>query len=327
MKKIKQTLLHYQKGTSNKVYNVYLVEVSPSEYLVNFEYGRYGATLREGTKTSSPVSLDKAQKLFDSLVVSKINKDCVVKQGYDATKQEEKKERELLSSDEYKVLLVLRLKQAKDESLRVVDNYEVSRLIYKAGALKIGEAKAYIVALYETRVDSSNAFYYSVAWALGRFRDSALRGTIESISEKLSESSRYIVAEALFLLQEAPEKEEIKQLTFPMPFEAAFRNQSFNLFEEKVELLTQMIEESYAQYKAFDDYYDEKEKKQTKKELIPLINKLDEIYIKLYMYGHIDAFAQNLFVNLIAYLPLNEFNFNLFRRLYKMADMRDDMPF
>ena len=324
MKKIKQTLLHYQKGTSNKVYNVYLIEISPSEYLVNFEYGRYGATLREGTKTSSPVPLEKAQKLFDSLVVSKINKDYVVKQGYDATKQEEKKERELLSSDEYKVLLVLRLKQAKDESLRVVDNYEVSRLIYKAGELKIEEAKAYIVALYEMRVDSSNAFYYSVAWALGRFRDSSLRGTIESISEKLSESSRYIVAEALFLLQEAPEKEEIESLIFPMPFETAFRNKNFNLFENKVELLAQMIEENYQRYKNFDDYYDEAEKKQTKKELLPLINKLDEIYIKLYMHGKIDAFAHNLFVNLVAYLPLNEFNFNLFRRLYKMADMRDD---
>jgi len=101
MKTIKKTLLHYQKGTSNKVYNVYLVELSSSEYLVNFEYGRFGSTLREGTKTSSPVALERAQKLFDSLVVSKINKDYVVKQGYDATKQEEKKEREVVSSSKY----------------------------------------------------------------------------------------------------------------------------------------------------------------------------------------------------------------------------------
>ena len=198
MKKIKETLLHYQKGTSNKVYNVYLVEISPSEYLVNFEYGRYGATLREGTKTSSPVPLERAEKLFDSLVVSKMNKEYTVQKGYDATKKEEKKERKALSALEYQELIVSRLKKAQEESLRTVDNYEVSRLIYRAGELKIEEAKAHIMALYEMRVDSSNAFYYSVAWALGRFRDASLRNTIESIGEKLSESSRYIVSEALF---------------------------------------------------------------------------------------------------------------------------------
>lgn len=324
MKKIKETLLHYQKGTSNKVYNVYLVEISPSEYLVNFEYGRYGATLREGTKTSSPVPLERAEKLFDSLVVSKMNKEYTVQKGYDATKKEEKKERKALSALEYQELIVSRLKKAQEESLRTVDNYEVSRLIYRAGELKIEEAKAHIMALYEMRVDSSNAFYYSVAWALGRFRDASLRNTIESISEKLSESSRYIVSEALFLLQEAPEKAEIEKLTFPMPFESAFNNKNGTLFEEKVELLAQMIDEMYEGYKALDDYYDDDKKKQTKKELMPLIKKLDEIYIKLYMHGSIDAFAHKLFVNLIACLPLTKFNFSLFRRLHKMADMRDD---
>jgi len=100
MKTIKQTLLHYQKGTSNKVYNVYLVQISSSEYLVNFEYGRFGSTLREGSKTSSPVTIERAEKLFDSLVVSKINKDYVVKQGYDSQKKEEKKERSSCSLDE-----------------------------------------------------------------------------------------------------------------------------------------------------------------------------------------------------------------------------------
>ena len=139
MKTVKKTLLHYQKGASNKVYNVYLVEVSRGSYLVNFEYGRFGATLREGSKTSTAVNLESAQKIYDSLVVSKMNKDYVVKEGYDSTKQEEKKERNSMSSEAYKKLLLERLQRAGElegKKLKKVDNYEVSRLIYRAGELK-----------------------------------------------------------------------------------------------------------------------------------------------------------------------------------------------
>jgi len=209
MKTIKQTLLHYQKGTSNKVYNVYLVQISSSEYLVNFEYGRFGSTLREGTKTSSPVARERAEKLFDSLVVSKMNKEYVIKQGYDSTKKEEKKEREFLGADKYEDLLLQRLKRAAENRFTEVDNYAISRLIYKAGELRLERAKEYIVELYEREVDNSNAFYYAVAWTLGKFRDSRLRPVIESLRMKLDDSSRYIVEEALFLL-----KEEQKSLLF-----------------------------------------------------------------------------------------------------------------
>ena len=44
-----------------------------ARYLVNFRYGRRGTSLRDGTKTSSPVTRSNAEKLFDSVVVSKIN--------------------------------------------------------------------------------------------------------------------------------------------------------------------------------------------------------------------------------------------------------------
>lgn len=74
MRTIKETKLHYQKGTSNKVYNVYLVEVSTDSYLVNFEYGRAGGNLKEGSKTTSPVDLVKAQKVFDNLETQKLKK-------------------------------------------------------------------------------------------------------------------------------------------------------------------------------------------------------------------------------------------------------------
>ena len=324
MKTIKKTLLHYQKGTSNKVYNVYLVQVSSSEYLVNFEYGRFGSTLREGTKTSSPVTLERAEKLFDSLVVSKMNKDYVIQQGYDSTKKEEKKEREVLSSDKYANLLVQRLKKASQERLSEVDNYAVSRLIYKAGTLKLIESKPYILELYEREAETTNAFYYAVAWALGRFRDNSLRPTIESLREKLDTSSRYIVEEALFLLKEEKESVQIKELTFSVPFKAPLKNQNLENFITQVKLLDEMTTATHERYKNLDPWYDKDERKVAKNELMALLKSADELYLKLYMYASVDTFMHKALSSIVSYLPITELNFSLFRRLYKMADMRDD---
>ena len=351
MKTVKKTLLHYQKGTSNKVYNVYLVEVSRGKYLVNFEYGRFGSTLREGSKTSTAVDLESAQKIYDSLVVSKMNKDYLVKEGYDSTKQTEKKERTSLSSEAYKKLLVERLGRVGETieersqsrargatgfraihaslvtttktKLKKVDNYEVSRLIYRAGELKIAEAKELIVKIYEMNTEEDNAFYYSIAWALGRYRDATLRPILESLREKLEKASLYIVEEALFLLNEEYEEKQIRTLTFAMPFAVSVKNEESETFVEQVKVLTDMIEDEYRSYKNIDSWYED-EKALVKKRLIPLLSQLDELYLKLYMWATIDTKYHEHFVKIVDILPINELNFSLFRRLYKVAELRED---
>jgi hypothetical protein len=355
MKKIKETHLHYQKGTSNKVYNVFLFKVSNNKYLVNFAYGRSGSKLREGTKTTNPVDLEQAQKLYDSLVVSKINKEYQVVSGFNSLKQEEKKERESLSSEAYKALLLERLSRAGESetthttvsratggatgfaalhrgqetitttahSLKKVDNYEVSRLIYKAGTLKLEEAKPFIISLYEQEVDNSNAFYYAVVWALGRYRDPSLRPLITSVREKLDESSRYVVEEALFLLREPKELREIEALTLPMPFKSSLNSENLEGFIEQLKLLNEMIGDTYERYKNIDSWYEE-DRKAVKNELMPLIQRADEVYLKLYLLAISNSFAYKVIMHTLCHLPINEFNFSLFRRLYKMAEIRDD---
>ena len=65
MKKINFSNLSFQEGKSDKVYEVDLVEQMSREserYYVNFRYGRRGANLREGTKTTQPVSLEQAER-------------------------------------------------------------------------------------------------------------------------------------------------------------------------------------------------------------------------------------------------------------------------
>jgi hypothetical protein len=69
---IDQARLSFREGTSDKVYEVDLVEVATGQYVVNFRFGRRGGSLKDGTKTSLPVSLDKARGVFQKLVDEKL---------------------------------------------------------------------------------------------------------------------------------------------------------------------------------------------------------------------------------------------------------------
>jgi hypothetical protein len=68
--------LFFKEGTSDKEYHVQVVRVSANnlDCHVRFQYGRRGKTLIEGSKTSEPVSIDEARRLFNEVVNSKIVK-------------------------------------------------------------------------------------------------------------------------------------------------------------------------------------------------------------------------------------------------------------
>jgi bifunctional non-homologous end joining protein LigD len=65
--------LHFREGNSDKVYHA-AIEPKGEGYLVTFAYGRRGQTLNTGTKTTYPVSLAEATRIFDKLVASKVAK-------------------------------------------------------------------------------------------------------------------------------------------------------------------------------------------------------------------------------------------------------------
>jgi bifunctional non-homologous end joining protein LigD len=62
--------LYFKEGSSDKEYQA-SIEQQGNGYLVNFAYGRRGSTLQMGTKTSSPVDLETATKIFTKLVNEK----------------------------------------------------------------------------------------------------------------------------------------------------------------------------------------------------------------------------------------------------------------
>lgn len=76
MKKTENITLFYKQEKSDKVYKASLEE-SDNKFIVNFAYGRRGATLKTGTKTQTAVEYDKAKKIYDKLVLSKTTKGYV----------------------------------------------------------------------------------------------------------------------------------------------------------------------------------------------------------------------------------------------------------
>ena len=68
--------LYYREGSSDKVYQA-AIEPAGNQFVVNFAYGRRGATLTTGTKTSSPVDYAAAKKIYGNLVGEKKAKGYV----------------------------------------------------------------------------------------------------------------------------------------------------------------------------------------------------------------------------------------------------------
>jgi predicted DNA-binding WGR domain protein len=74
VKLVRQTVLQFREGTSDKVYEIDLCELGPESYVVNFRFGRRGSKLQDGSKTPLPVSRAQADKVWDALVREKTTK-------------------------------------------------------------------------------------------------------------------------------------------------------------------------------------------------------------------------------------------------------------
>ena len=164
MRIVRSARLWFKEGTSDKVYEVDLVDAEAADastgYLVNFRFGRRGQTLQEGTKTPAPVSREAADKLFDSVVVSKLNDGYRRMDGGDApaiasrpAPTQEGRERELMA----------RLEACLREPWPLKER---DRLFWRAGETRFAAAGPLLIAIAErlSHADCS----YSLAWAIAR---------------------------------------------------------------------------------------------------------------------------------------------------------------
>ena len=65
--------LFFTEGSADKVYNVHLRQRNDG-WVVDFENGRRGKALRQGTKTDAPLSFEAAKTIFEKTVGAKVKK-------------------------------------------------------------------------------------------------------------------------------------------------------------------------------------------------------------------------------------------------------------
>lgn len=217
MELIKRTTLLYQAGSSDKVYEVDLCKIGENRYLVNFRYGRRGTTLKEGTKTVQAVPLAEAQRVFDKLVDSQIQKgyrDVTSGATSEATApapvQTASNVSVPVTSDPRHQAILNRLANRNNRK------WPLERAIWRAGELKIREATPLLIQLIGTGEPLRD---YCIAWALGWCGDESAIPFVRELSQykSVAEFVRRIAWEALFKLsdqqtQEQMRSEKIEQL-------------------------------------------------------------------------------------------------------------------
>ncbi|HWS85585.1 MAG TPA: HEAT repeat domain-containing protein [Pyrinomonadaceae bacterium] len=196
MKLIRQTVLVYREGSSDKVYEVDLCEVGAGAFVVNFRYGRRGSRLKEGVKTVSPVPLQAAEKVFQDLVSSKTKKgyrevniqaaETPAKRVVSGPTNREAQTRDIID----------RLRGRADGRKQ---GWPLERVIWRAGELKLREAAPPLVELVGS---GSPLRDYCIAWALGWCGDAESVSALGRLyaSRSSADFVRRIAGEALLKL-------------------------------------------------------------------------------------------------------------------------------
>ncbi|WP_243146861.1 HEAT repeat domain-containing protein [Scytonema sp. UIC 10036] len=158
---MKRTTLHCQEGTSDKVYEVDLCQINEGRYVVNFRYGRRGTNLKEGTKTTQPVSIAEAEKVFDKLVGEKTKKgyrDISIPVTSTSPQIQPVQTTPAANEDPRRQAILNRLANNKPSK------WKLERAIWRAGELRISEATPLLLELIGTGAPLRD---YCIAWALG----------------------------------------------------------------------------------------------------------------------------------------------------------------
>lgn len=170
MKLVQQTKLHFKEGNSNKVYEAEICEVGDGQYVVNFRYGKHGASLTEGTKTPVPVDMKKAQDQFDKLIKEKVAK------GYqDITAGGEAADplvfvRSGNAEEDRKNAILWHLSLGVSNPKKQREKrWNIKRAIWRAGELRLADAVPHLLGLFGKGLQAETDLYnYCILWSLGR---------------------------------------------------------------------------------------------------------------------------------------------------------------
>ncbi|MBO9699549.1 MAG: WGR domain-containing protein [Sporocytophaga sp.] len=292
MKLIKQIKLYFQEGNSDKVYEIDLCE-SGDGFLVNFRYGRRGATLKEGTKTIFPVDLQEANKVFDSLEKEKRSK------GYSTEGEPmavfNKPTKGSKDNDRRKKAILKILKNAVDGD--EPENWPLARVFWRAGELNIQEAIPFIQKLVDQSDDIS---VYSAVWAIGKCGNSSSVTFLKSLQQKQNcpQYLREIISEALFKISDLAERKTTGESLLA-------------ILPEHIMKLLQLED-----YSGLDI--------QLKELLFKTQSSSNEYLSSIYRLSHDNNELKRILSGIINDVPLTYNYFKHIRHIFKMAEMWED---
>lgn len=239
MKLLTQTVLVFVEGKSEKVYEVDLCEVGTGQFVVNFRYGKKGATLKDGSKTVAPVGRAEADRVFQKLVQSKVEQGYVREEEAAAVRARATAQatshatgstprtapRGAGSSDAgieaRKRAILERLGQSGTDRRwfrrqGAQRSWPLERAIWRAGELKLREAEGPLLALIDTATSAEvqgggkGIRNYSIAYALGRLGTEASMEALAKLRNDTKQPGHVqrIATEALLLLSDAETRAE-----------------------------------------------------------------------------------------------------------------------
>ncbi|MBC9928767.1 HEAT repeat domain-containing protein [Chitinophaga qingshengii] len=296
MRLVRNVKLFFREGNSDKTYEIDLCEVGPEQYTVNFRYGKRFGTLKEGTKTVTPVALAAATTIFDALEKEKRGK------GY-LGEQEAVQDLSFVPvdtsqvSDPQNAAILKRLQGAVENKPAYKTKWKTSRVIWKAGERKIKEAVPYLIKLVE-KGDAMQR--YTALWALGKCGDPAAAPVLRSYADNGSYALNIRMLAANGLLMVLPEEERNAHI------------QSYLL--RLPESLQQVIAGGNAQ-EIFD----------AAQQLVLVKTELNYPLLEdLYIVAYSNKAVRDAVIGFLVHMPLRPSYFQHIRHIFKQAELRDD---
>jgi predicted DNA-binding WGR domain protein len=287
---VRQVQLFFQEGTSDKVYEIDLCEAGEG-FIVNFRYGRRGAALKEGTKTIFPVALAEAEKLFNALEQEKRKKGYVAAGEVQIITSAEPKKP---GTDKRKkaIIKILKTAVAGEEP----EHWKLSRVIWRAGDLKIQEAIPYVIQIADP-ADKYNI--YSSVWAIGRCGTDKAIPFLQGLQQKnLPEFTKQLVQEVLLKLSTGKDKEALLTTAIQaLP----------------VQLKKNITEKNYRELE-----------KQLRELLFELKTSSNEYLVTFYQVAREDQALHGLFLKVVNDIPCKANYFKYLRHIFKTAEMLED---
>lgn len=315
MKIVRTLKLWFREGTADRVYEIDLVDTEASNanarYLVNVRHGKRGRVLKEATKTRTAVSLAEGEKLFDSVVVAKIN------EGYRQT-DEPPVAQAVPAATGRDIALLARLEACVTHPL---PEKERDRLFWRVGEVRPHGAAQFLLQFVP--VVGVPRVSYSLAWALARCAGAEAAEVLQKIATEAQEALvRNLATFALIspLMGDAQSEPQLIE-TLPDSITHAISG-DFGEISSSPDLALPETQRNTAaiihqrRIEALHDAFTGFAKRE------PL--RASPILVELYQRAQANAALHALLVGLVRYLPVRPPFVPGLRRLFKYAEMLDD---